>query len=220
MNKVVYKRQGKIMHLAEAFYTNLVVEPLLPLISKTSITPNSITIFNMFLGLFTCYLALKGRLVVAGIFVQVYLFLDILDGNLARYKDMRSKLGGTLDAVGDKIFYNLIFLSIGLGRIDTGLVILVVILVNLYAIIPTYYIVPRLKKLSHIKRHGLKRIMMEKGFIIGMDLGTVDILLTVFLVIGKIHLLFIILSIGYIFDLIYRIVELKYNEHLKAQREK
>ena len=202
------------MHLAEAFYTKCIVEPLLPLIGKTLITPNMITLGNMILTLLTYYLAIKGHLIVVAVLIQVYLFLDVLDGNLARYKKMYSDLGKKLDCISDKLFYNLIFIVIGYGRVPLGLLLAVLALVNLYAIIPTFYIVPHLRRLKVIKRGGPKKWMMDRGYIIGMDLGTTDILMTVFLLIGQVHVLFIVLLIGYCFDLSYRLIELYYNERI------
>ncbi|MFR1380462.1 MAG: CDP-alcohol phosphatidyltransferase family protein [Clostridium neonatale] len=218
MSSVVYKREKKIMHLAEAFYTNIIVEPILPLIGKTPITPNFITISNIFLSFIIYYCAFKGNLTLVGILIQVYLFLDILDGNLARYKNMKSKIGAKLDFWSDRFFYNLIFISIGYSRVSIYLLLTIIVCVNLYAIIPRYYIVPRLRKLKEIKRFGLKKIIMENGFIIGMDLGTVDFLLTFFLIIRLISIktLFAAIIIGYVFDIGYRIIELKRNEHIEA----
>jgi len=212
MISTIHKRNNKTMHLAEAFYTNLFVQPLLPLISKTNITPNNITMINIGNSFFMYYLAFNGNFKTVAILIQVYLFLDILDGNLARYKNMHSKLGAKLDSWCDTIFYNMIFISIGYGRVNLVQLILVLILVNTYALIATYYIVPRLRMIKEIKRFGLKRKMMEKGYIIGMDLGTVDFITTVFLILGRVDILYTILIAGYIFDLIYRVFELKYNE--------
>lgn len=212
MDPVIYKRRD--MYIVEAFYTKNVVAPLLPALGKTHITPNMITIFNIALSFLTYYFAAKGNLTLTAILIQVYLFLDILDGNLARYKNMHTELGKILDNASDRIFYNLIIITIGYGRVHLGIIVLLILLINLNAIIPTYYIVPRLKRLKEIKRVGIKRIAMEKGYILGMDLSIMDALISIFLLINQVKYLFIILIIGYIFDLIYRIIELKYNEKL------
>lgn len=211
----IYKRKGKVMHLAEAFYTNLFVAPILPYISKTKITPNMITVLNILNSFFIYFLSYKGSFVSVAILIQVYLFLDILDGNLARYKNMKSKIGAIMDTWNDRVFYTLIFIFIGWGRVYYSYIIITIILVNLYAIIPTFYIVPRLRKLKNIKRWGIKKYMFAKGFLIGMDLGTVDIILTIFLVCNKINIMFLVIMIGYAFDLIYRIIELKINENIE-----
>ncbi|WP_244834817.1 CDP-alcohol phosphatidyltransferase family protein [Clostridium sp. BJN0001] len=220
MSNIIYKREKKIMHLAEAFYTNVIVNPILPLVAKTPIKPNYITISNILISVFIYYLAFMNNLTIVAVLIQLYLFFDVLDGNLARYINARSKLGAKLDFWSDRFFYNLIFISIGYGRVNILLLLAVVVCVNLYAIIPTYYIVPNLRKLKNIKRFGFKKYMMSKGYIIGMDLGTVDFLLTFFLITRLISLtnLFILITAGYIIDLMYRIIELKINQKISGGR--
>lgn len=214
MDKLQYKRKDKTMHIVEYFYTSKLVEPLLPILSKTFITPNMITLFNSFFALVILYFGYNKRYFSVAIFIQIYLFLDILDGNLARYKNMKSELGAKLDSINDRFFYTLIFVFIGIKNIQLPLIILVVVLINIYGIIATYYIVPRLRKMNVIKRWGIKKYFMDKGFIIGMDLGTIDIITSVFLIFGKIKLLYIVLIIGLVLDIVYRLIELWYNMKL------
>lgn len=209
-----YKRKDRTMHIAEYFYTTKIVEPLLPIISKTSITPNMVTILNSFLAIFIFYLAYNQKYIGVAILIQVYLFLDILDGNLARYKNMKSDLGAKLDNINDRVFYTLIFVFIGIGEVSLYLIISMVFLINLYAILATFYIVPRLKQLETVERRGLKKYFMNRGFIIGMDLGTVDILTTIFLLLDKINILYVVLIVGVILDITMRLTELWWNESL------
>lgn len=215
MKEKQYKRKDKTMHVAEYFYTVKVVEPILPILSRTFLTPNIVTIFNSFFALFIFYLAYQQMFFSVAICIQIYLFLDILDGNLARYKDMKSKLGAKLDSINDRVFYTLIFVFVGYKNVPIYLIALVILLINLYAIIATYYIVPRLRKLKVIERRGIKKFFMEKGFIIGMDLGTIDILTSIFLIFNKIQLLYIVLALGLIGDIALRLAELKRNEKLE-----
>ena len=213
-----YKRKDRTMHIAEYFYTTKIVEPLLPIISKTPITPNMVTIFNSFIAMFIFYLAYNQKYIGVAILIQIYLFLDILDGNLARYKNMKSDLGAKLDNINDRVFYTLIFVFIGIGEVLLYLIISMVFLINLYAILATFYIVPRLRQLETIERRGIKKYFMERGFIIGMDLGTVDILTTIFLLLGKIHILYMILIVGFVLDIIMRLTELWWNERLEKAK--
>ena len=213
-----YKRKDRTMHIAEYFYTTKIVEPLLPIISKTPITPNMVTILNSFLALFIFYLAYNQKYIGVAILIQVYLFLDILDGNLARYKNMKSDLGAKLDNINDRVFYTLIFVFIGIGEVSLYLIISMVFLINLYAILATFYIVPRLKQLETVERRGLKKYFMNRGFIIGMDLGTVDILTTIFLLLDKINILYMILIVGFVLDIIMRLTELWWNERLEKAK--
>lgn len=213
-----YKRKDRTMHIAEYFYTTKIVEPLLPIISKTPITPNMVTIFNSFIAMFIFYLAYNQKYIGVAILIQIYLFLDILDGNLARYKNMKSDLGAKLDNINDRVFYTLIFVFIGIGEVSLYLIISVVFLINLYAILATFYIVPRLRQLETVERRGLKKYFMNRGFIIGMDLGTVDILTTIFLLLDKINILYIILIVGFVLDIIMRLTELWWNERLEKAK--
>ena len=58
--KVVFKRKDRTMHIAESFYTYNVVEPLLPYIGKTFITPNMVTSANIIFSFIKFYLGYKG----------------------------------------------------------------------------------------------------------------------------------------------------------------
>ena len=218
MKKGQYKRNDKSMHIAEYFYTVKIVEPILPILSKTFVTPNMVTIFNSFFSFLIFYLAYQKEFFIVAICIQLYLFLDILDGNLARRKNMKTKLGARLDTINDRVFYTLIFVFIGYKIVDAYMIALVIILINLYAIVATFYIVPRLRKLNVIKRRGIKKFFMDRGFIIGMDLGTIDIMTSILLIFKEIRLLYFLLIIGLILDIALRLVELKFNQGLKENQ--
>ena len=59
---------------------------------------------------------------------------------------------------------------------------------------------------------------MDRGFIIGMDLGTIDIMTSILLIFKEIRLLYFILIIGLILDIALRLVELKFNQGLKENQ--
>lgn len=219
-NKVVFKRKDRTMHVAESFYTHNVVEPLLPYIGKTFITPNMVTSANIIFSFVMFYLAYSEHYILFALGIQFYLFLDILDGNLARYKNMRSKLGGTLDTICDNLFYNGMLIAVGINRVSWLYILSAVFLLNAYGWIATYYIVPRLRKLKVIERNGLKKYFMDRGYIIGMDLGTLDIIMTLFLLCGHmLNVMFVTIIFGYIVDMIFRIAELKKNEKLPQNKK-
>jgi len=52
---------------------------------------------------------------------------------------------------------------------------------------------------------------MDKGFIIGMDLGTLMLLTTVFLFFKQVYVLYLVLIIGFIIDIAARLTELRRN---------
>lgn len=214
MGERQYKRFDRTMHVAEYIYTKKVVEPFLPVLSRTWITPNMITIFNSFFALLIFYLAYKEQYLILGFFIQLYLFLDILDGNLARYKNLKSKFGAVLDNINDRIFYSFIFIFIGIGEVPSLLIGSVVILINFYALLATFYIVPRLRLLPRVERKGIKKFFIKRGFIIGMDTGTVALITTGFLLLNEIEKLYYVLIVGFLVDIVVRLLELWRNEKL------
>lgn len=213
-----HKRQDKTMYIIERFYRNTIIDRVLPFIDKTFITPNMITICNMLFSFYIFWLAYNKEYILVAIFFQLYELIDHLDGSLARYKNMSSTIGAKLDTISDFIFYNFIYVFIGLGNVRWELTVLVITFINLYAIIATYYIVPRLKKLKVIKRKRIKRWFMDRGYIIGMDLTLLGLLTSLFLILNKVYMLYIIIILAYVLDIAYRIKELKDNEVLKENR--
>lgn len=93
------------------------VKPLV----RTPVTPNQVTVF-------TIAVALTGAALMAarefdwgaGLFVLAR-FLDHFDGELARQKNMKSKLGYYLDYAAGAISYGALFLCLGIGFRDAWL---------------------------------------------------------------------------------------------------
>lgn len=212
--QIVYCRKDNSMHIMEKIYTDYVIKHIIHIVARTPVTPNMITIFNMLLSFYTLYLAYNKQFIAVAILIQIYTFLDNLDGILARYKNMKSKLGARLDVISDTIFYNSIFILTGINIVSFYLLIALVFIFNFYGVIATYYIVPRLKKLNLIKRDNIKQFFLDYGYIVGMNIDTAGIIMFIFLLIGEIKLMYIIIIGLFIVDMIYRIIELKYNEAL------
>ncbi len=211
---IVYSRKDNSMHIMEKLYTDYIIKHIINIIARTPVTPNMVTMFNMLLSFYTLYLAYNKHFIAVAIFIQVYTFLDNLDGILARYKNMKSKLGAELDVISDTIFYNGIFILVGIRLVNVYWIISLVLIFNFYGVVATYYIVPRLKKLRSIKRGNIKQFFLDCGYIVGMNTDTAGIIMFIFLLIGKIKLMYIIIISLFIFDMIYRMIELKYNEVL------
>lgn len=73
-------------------------------ISKTNITPNQITILRGIINAVSLLLFAVGNhlsLIIAFVLFQTFELLDHVDGDLARYKDMYSKMGEFLECVID-----------------------------------------------------------------------------------------------------------------------
>ncbi|MBX5436097.1 MAG: CDP-alcohol phosphatidyltransferase family protein [Alicyclobacillaceae bacterium] len=92
---------------------------------NTRITPNVVTILSLLLALAGCALFALGdrRDVVAGlVLVQVAYVFDCADGQLARFRQHFSPLGGWLDQVADRIKEFAIYFSLawGYSRLHPG----------------------------------------------------------------------------------------------------
>ncbi|KRW91446.1 CDP-alcohol phosphatidyltransferase [Alicyclobacillus tengchongensis] len=103
-------------------WTNYIYYPLsirlVYLIRNTRIKPNEITLFSMFLCLIGCVgfaVGLRPYVVAGLVFVQVSYVFDCADGQLARYKQQFSPVGGWLDQVSDRIKEFAIYFSLAYG---------------------------------------------------------------------------------------------------------
>jgi phosphatidylglycerophosphate synthase len=92
----------------------VLVRPLV----RTPVTPNQLTVFTLMVALAGAALLATGGTTLmnwgAGIFVLAR-FLDHFDGELARQKNMKSRLGYYLDYVSGGISYAALFFGIGWG---------------------------------------------------------------------------------------------------------
>jgi phosphatidylglycerophosphate synthase len=94
------------------------------LLLKTPVTPNQITVGVTLLGLWGGWLMAQEGATVKIMGSLVFLLTSILDGcdgEVARAKQMMSKLGGWLDLWGDNVVHVAIFYGLGIGLSkDTG----------------------------------------------------------------------------------------------------
>jgi CDP-L-myo-inositol myo-inositolphosphotransferase len=98
--------------------------PISRLLIKTSITPNQVTIFTLFLSLISGgFFALGGYLntLIGAILSQLGSILDGCDGEVARFKFMESEFGCWLETICDYVYYIAVYVGmcIGLYR-ETG----------------------------------------------------------------------------------------------------
>ena len=162
MNEFVMKREVNYW-----WERTLVImgKPLIMFLVNTSITPNMITLCNMLIVIpMVCIASWKQKFYVLALLVQLYMFFDILDGNLARNKNMKTELGRKLDIWSDTLFYTVGYFFIGLGLQEPIWTILFFILIQqVYGGVATYYIVPNIRKLDKFEHTKLKNIFIQKG---------------------------------------------------------
>lgn len=105
-------------------WTNFIYYPLsvrlVYLIRKTAITPNQLTLSSLVLALIGCAFfasGLRADVLWGLLLVQISYVIDCADGQLARYKQMFSPLGGWIDQVADRIKEFAIYTSLTYGYI-------------------------------------------------------------------------------------------------------
>ncbi|EAI8625051.1 CDP-alcohol phosphatidyltransferase family protein [Campylobacter lari] len=181
-------------------------------ISKTPIKPNHITFFSLVLIIIS-FLAIYNHFTfLAGVFYICYSIFDHLDGMLARYKDLRSQFGSYLDKVVDHIGFNGIFIMAYIASyISLFECCLVIICMNLHRTICPYYILKNLRKIKNIKRFGIKKYFLDRGFILGIDASFIVVLISIGLIFNILFFICYFLSFLFLLDLIYRIFELRWN---------
>ncbi len=195
-------------YLLEKVYTAIAIR-LLSCLAAVGITPNQVTILNLINGLVIFVCIFKGYYLAAAVLIQLYLFLDVLDGNLARYREMSSRVGAVLDNLGDRFFYNGVVIVLGLTLgVHWGWVAGFLAAHNLHSALATYYIVPRIRKHPHFRRFAFKQWLMDRGTIFGMDLSSQDLIMSALIVTPWRGAIVPVLTLLYAADLVFRLVEL------------
>jgi CDP-diacylglycerol---glycerol-3-phosphate 3-phosphatidyltransferase len=77
--------------------------PIIRVLSKTSITPNILTVFGFIVTLAAAGLILAGYPFAAGFVVILAGIFDLLDGSLARSTNQVTRFGGILDSTLDRL---------------------------------------------------------------------------------------------------------------------
>lgn len=200
-------------YLTEYVLRVLIVQRLIILpLSRTKITPNQVTITGFCCAMLSCVFMFLGHNVIAGILFLTYSVLDHTDGMLARFKNLTSKLGKILDDTFDYIVFNTALLSIYLAfNTDVLAFVFAIIAMNIHWQVCPKYIVPNLRKLKNIRRWGLKKWLMDRGWILGIDVSLLALLIFFGLIFNIPNLLLYVIGFIYMADLVYRYVELRVN---------
>lgn len=188
-------------------------KPFIKFLINTSITPNMITIFNLlFIFPVICIFAVWQKYYMLALLVQVYMFLDVVDGTLARNKHMESEFGGKLDILADTLFYTIGYFLIGWGlEISVRQILAALVVQQIYGMVTTYYIVPQIRKLDNFKRTKLKEFFSQRDILFGMDASFETFITSVMLIFPFRKYIFIVCPILWMADLIYRLYELRRN---------
>lgn len=118
LEKMRKKRENP---LAKVTYRKI-SERITPLIAKTSITPNQLSLISVITSLISGIFFALGTwnyLIFAFVFLQLTSLIDHLDGNLARYTDKCTVFGKWADEITNKIHKLFFLLGAAIGVFRT-----------------------------------------------------------------------------------------------------
>ena len=99
---------SQVRKTASGFFT----EPVVRVLARTPITPNSLTWFGFALAIGAAALIAMGHLIIAGVIVLFGGFFDMLDGALARCTKRVTLFGSILDSTLDRLSEGALLLGI------------------------------------------------------------------------------------------------------------
>ena len=108
----------EIIEPVNRYLHNPLAAGFVQLLKATSVTPNQVTYFSVFVGLVSAYTFSIGTLQAfffAGILLEIVLILDCVDGQLARAKGCSSDLGRLLDGIAGYVIYLSVLTGIMIG---------------------------------------------------------------------------------------------------------
>lgn len=88
------------------------------LLAKTFVNPNQVTFLMLIVAVVTGFLLASSDYyfrVISAFLIQIFFVLDVVDGQLARLKNMISDFGGWFDAVVDQILLYSLFIGMTIG---------------------------------------------------------------------------------------------------------
>lgn len=136
---------------------NQILAPVLKGIDRLGITPNQLSISGFVLGTVSVVFVLMQKINLAVIFLSLAMALDLLDGSLARYAKLESKLGERLELVFDRTNEIMWFLAL----VVVGLVSLKMAFLAVIAIL----LMTNLRHKSNFDP-GFKRVILLFGYLL------------------------------------------------------
>ena len=82
---------------------NYLTRPVVKFLSRTPVTPDTITWLGFLLTVGAAVLIVTGNLIAAGLVVLFAGFMDMLDGALARHTNRTTRFGAVLDSTLDRL---------------------------------------------------------------------------------------------------------------------
>lgn len=209
MNNI--KTKKKINYFWVAILMKITI-PIVYVLMKTKITPNQITLFNLFINIpMIVFFTFEKNFFAVAIMIQIYAIFDELDGMVARNKGLCSKIGAILDFCVDYIFYLGFYSYLGYSiEVNKKIIILYVFVQLIYGIVATNFIVPKMKKIENFENTKLKKYFRGKNIIFGMDVSLINLMMTISLIFKCTRYIFVVVPILWSIDLVYRLYEVTF----------
>jgi CDP-diacylglycerol--glycerol-3-phosphate 3-phosphatidyltransferase len=102
-------------------FSEIILNPIIVLLNKTGASPNTLTIIGLLINIAGSYFIVKGNLILAGVIILFAGIFDMLDGLLARKMNKKTKFGGFLDSVTDRVSEGAIYLGIIIYYLNSNL---------------------------------------------------------------------------------------------------
>ena len=130
-------------------------------------TPNQISLFSFAIGLISIYLINLDYQYLGSILLTLYIIFDFVDGDFARFKNMKSQIGKIIDRICDRIIFTLLiitnFLLVDFNLHDNLIFILITILPVIY-FFDFFDLRKKINKRKNIKKKNNKSNYFKKIF--------------------------------------------------------
>jgi CDP-diacylglycerol--glycerol-3-phosphate 3-phosphatidyltransferase len=101
-------RMAQVRKTTEKYFT----DPVITLLAKTCVTPNTLTWIGFLISVVTAVFAAFGYMLVAGLLILFGGYFDMIDGSLARRTGKVTQFGGVLDSTLDRLSEGVLLLGL------------------------------------------------------------------------------------------------------------
>ena len=169
-----------------------VTGPIVLALTKTGITPNTLTIIGFLITLIAAILIGMGHFISGGITILIAGVFDMLDGTLARSKKQETRFGAFLDSVLDRFSEAVLLLGILIISLQRNLVPeIILVFVVLTGSMMTSYVRARAEGLGWKGKAGWftrpERVIVLAIGVITQQIFVALILMAVFIIITVIQ---------------------------------